>query len=72
MSAGSGFLTRMFFKYGRVFDVKDYSYGFFEPYKHTRRKEILLNQEAFNKENLYGMHWNLGSWINLEDSEYKI
>ena len=72
MSAGSGFLTRMFFKYGRVFDVKDYSYGFFEPYKHTRRKEILLNQEAFNKENLYGMHWNIGTWINLEDSEYKI
>ena len=69
---GSGFLTRMFFKYGKAFNVKDYSYSFFEPYEHTRRKEILLNKEAFGKKDLYGMHWNLGSWINLKDSEYKI
>jgi len=72
MATSGGFLTRMFFKYGKVFNVKDYSYSFFEPYDHTKRKEILLNREDFDKKNLYGMHWNLGSWINLEDSEYKI
>lgn len=71
MSAGSGFLAKMFFKYGRVFDVKDYSYNFFEPYEHTKRKEILLNKETFDKKDIHGMHWNLGSWITLEGSEYK-
>ena len=85
MSTSGGFLTKMFFKYGRVYNVKDSSYNFFEPYDHETRKKMhsffgpykheerkkMIGTKDFNNKDLYGMHWNLGSWITLKDSEYK-
>jgi hypothetical protein len=45
-------------------------HSFFGPYKHEERKKMVGTKD-FNNKDLYGMHWNLGSWITLKESEYK-
>ena len=71
MSTGPGFLTRMFFKYGNIYKVKDHSYKFFECFDHMKRKDLVKEKNIELPEGSCGVHLNLGNWISIKDSQYK-
>ena len=42
----------------------------FESLSHSERKDVLLNKLQLDKSGMYGIHWNIGTWIERE-SIYK-
>ncbi|MAF36196.1 hypothetical protein CL622_03705 [archaeon] len=73
MTTASGFLTICYNKYVHVkSNVSLAAHEHFELLSKRDRKDILLNNKEYKKKNMYGIHWNIGTWIINEKSPHKI
>lgn len=73
MSTANGFLTHMYYKFHRCADVTVYDMTSFEKYNKQIRREIASGEHTHPiTHEMYGLHLNVGSWINNNDSPHKI
>ena len=72
-TTSSGFLTICYNRYVHVNKVSVVDHRHFEPLSKQERKDILLKNKKYTiADDMYGMHWNVGTWIIDKNSPFKI
>lgn len=70
MSTGPGVLSKYYYRLNRVYNIVKRSNIYFESVSKSQRKDI-LNGSLSLEVRPHGMHWNIGSWIISEKSQFK-
>jgi mannosyltransferase OCH1-like enzyme len=71
MTAGSGLLTRAYYRYRNITPVCVQSHERFEYHSKSERHNMLKHNNLEIPDISFGIHWSIGSWIVSEDSNLK-
>lgn len=71
MTAGSGLLTRAYYRYKSITPISVQSHERFEYHSKHERHNMLKNGILDIPSKSFGVHWSIGSWIVSEDSNLK-
>ena len=67
-STSPGFMSHMYYRYSHVNNITVRSHKCFEALSKRQRKNMLVNNHQYDTRDVYGIHWNVGEWLQVGDS----